>query len=566
MQHFADNPGQAKHERHGERWQGNAIKHFEKPVAAHGTDNDAEKKGRQGNIGDQRRNQLAGRGGKPAHPRQRKTEGHHNQKACHAAKGIQKYHAFHVTLFFLAGKCVRDSNFACNVDYNKDTIFPVRVKNANSANCKDDDMSNTVVIGAQWGDEGKGKIVDLLSAQSQVIVRFQGGANAGHTIKTAQGETILHLVPSGILFPDTLCIIGNGVVLDADVFLQEIDDLAQKGIDISPKRLCISKKTHLVLPYHKALDKAREARRALNKIGTTGRGIGPAYEDKAARTGIRACDLADPKLLESKIKHALIEKNALLQGLYHYDPINADEIVRSLLSIAPRLLPYIQDTDEMVHSAIDADKNILFEGAQGIHLDIDHGTYPFVTSSNTVAGGACAGCGIAPSDIDRIIGVVKAYSTRVGSGPFPTELLDDAGTYLRASGHEFGATTGRPRRCGWFDAVILRESCRLNGLTGIALTKLDVLQNLPVLKVCVAYMLDGKKLEYPPQEEGALAKVTPVYEEFAGFEDSIEKCRKFGGLPKEAQNYVRALEELAGTPITMISVGPDRDQTIFRQN
>lgn len=436
-------------------------------------------------------------------------------------------------------------------------------QNTNSANHKDNEMSNTVVIGAQWGDEGKGKIVDLLSAESQVIVRFQGGANAGHTIKTSNGETILHLVPSGILFPQTLCIIGNGVVLDAEVFLEEIGNLSQKGIDVSPKRLCISKKCHLVLPYHKALDKAREAKKAQNKIGTTGRGIGPAYEDKAARTGIRAADLADPKLLETKINHALIEKNALLHGLYHYEPMNGEEILQKMLAIAPKLLPYIQDADQKIHEAIDADKNILFEGAQGIHLDIDHGTYPFVTSSNTVAGGACAGCGIAPGDIDRIIGVVKAYSTRVGSGPFPTELLDDAGNYLRASGHEFGATTGRPRRCGWFDAVILRESCRLNGITDIALTKLDVLQNLPVLKICVAYMLDGKKIDYPPQEEGALSRVTPVYEEFSGFEDDIDKCRKFSDLPKEAQNYVRVIEKLTGTPISMISVGPDRDQNIF---
>ncbi|MDE6735450.1 MAG: adenylosuccinate synthase [Desulfovibrio sp.] len=425
-------------------------------------------------------------------------------------------------------------------------------------------MANTVIIGAQWGDEGKGKIVDMLSAESQVIVRFQGGNNAGHTIKVDGEETILHLVPSGILHPGALCLIGNGVVLDPGVFLHELDELAARGIDVSPARLGVSKKAHLILPYHKSLDKAREAKRAGHKIGTTGRGIGPCYEDKAARVGLRAADLADPELVRAKVRHALLEKNILLRELYKFEPLDAEAVSDELLALAPRLLPYVQDTDARLHAAMAAGEDVLFEGAQGIHLDIDHGTYPFVTSSNTVAGNAAAGSGVAPSALDRVVGVIKAYTTRVGSGPFPTELLDDAGSYLRTNGHEFGATTGRPRRCGWFDAVVARESVRLNGITDLALTKLDVLQNLPVLKICVAYELDGKTLEYLPQEEGALARVTPIYEEMPGFEEDISDCRNFDELPDTVRAYVERLEELAGARVSIVSVGPGREQTILR--
>lgn len=425
-------------------------------------------------------------------------------------------------------------------------------------------MANTVIIGAQWGDEGKGKIVDMLSAESQVIVRFQGGNNAGHTIKVDGEETILHLVPSGILHPGALCLIGNGVVLDPEVFLHELDELAARGIDVSPARLGVSKKAHLILPYHKSLDKAREAKRAGHKIGTTGRGIGPCYEDKAARVGLRAADLSDPELVRAKVRHALLEKNILLTELYKFEPLDAEAVSEGLLALAPRLLPYVQDTDARLHAAMKEGENVLFEGAQGIHLDIDHGTYPFVTSSNTVAGNAAAGSGVAPSALDRVVGVIKAYTTRVGSGPFPTELLDDAGSYLRTNGHEFGATTGRPRRCGWFDAVVARESVRLNGITDLALTKLDVLQNLPVLKICVAYGLDGKTLEYLPQEEGALARVTPIYEEMPGFEEDISGCRNFDELPDAVRAYVGRLEELAGARISIVSVGPGREQTILR--
>ena len=425
-------------------------------------------------------------------------------------------------------------------------------------------MANTVIIGAQWGDEGKGKIVDMLSAQSQVIVRFQGGNNAGHTIKVKGEETILHLIPSGILHDGKICLIGNGVVLDPAVFLSEVDHLAARGIDVAPTRLGISKKTHLIMPYHKSLDKAREAKRAGHKIGTTGRGIGPCYEDKAARVGLRAGDLADPGLVREKVRHALLEKNVLLRDLYKFEPLDENAVCDELLGVPPRLLPYLTDVDARIHETMLAGQNVLFEGAQGIHLDIDHGTYPFVTSSNTVAGNAAAGSGVAPGTLNRIVGIVKAYTTRVGSGPFPTELLDDTGSYLRTKGHEFGATTGRPRRCGWLDAVVLRETVRLNGLTDIALTKLDVLQNLPALQICVAYELDGKRLEYLPQEEGALGRVTPVYEELPGFEDDISECTAFEELPGTVQGYIRRIEELSGVKVSMISVGADRRQTIVR--
>lgn len=425
-------------------------------------------------------------------------------------------------------------------------------------------MANTVIIGAQWGDEGKGKIVDMLSAQSQVIVRFQGGNNAGHTIKVKGEETILHLIPSGILHDGKICLIGNGVVLDPAVFLSEVDHLAARGIDVAPTRLGISKKTHLIMPYHKSLDKAREAKRAGHKIGTTGRGIGPCYEDKAARVGLRAGDLADPGLVREKVRHALLEKNVLLRDLYKFEPLDENAVCDELLGLAPRLLPYLTDVDARIHETMLAGQNVLFEGAQGIHLDIDHGTYPFVTSSNTVAGNAAAGSGVAPGTLNRIVGIVKAYTTRVGSGPFPTELLDDTGSYLRTKGHEFGATTGRPRRCGWLDAVVLRETVRLNGLTDIALTKLDVLQNLPALQICVAYELDGKRLEYLPQEEGALGRVTPVYEELPGFEDDISECTAFEELPGTVQGYIQRIEELSGVKVSMISVGADRRQTIVR--
>lgn len=425
-------------------------------------------------------------------------------------------------------------------------------------------MANIVIIGAQWGDEGKGKIVDMLSAESDLIVRFQGGNNAGHTIKVDGKETILHLIPSGILHEGKTCLIGNGVVLDPEVFLKEVDALAAKGVDVSPARLGISPKTHLILPYHKVIDQAREAKRAGKKIGTTGRGIGPCYEDKVARIGVRAGDLAQPDLLREKVRFALLEKNVLLKELYKFDPVDENSVLDSLLAQAARLTPYLTDVSAAVADAQARGQVVLFEGAQGIHLDIDHGTYPFVTSSNTVASSAAAGSGTGPHALHRIVGIVKAYSTRVGSGPFPTELEDDTGSYLRAQGHEFGATTGRPRRCGWLDAVVLRETVRLNSLTEIALTKLDVLQGLPALQVCVAYELDGKRLDYMPQGEGELARVRPVYEELPGFEQDISGCTSFEQLPESVRRYVERIEELTGVRISMVSVGPDRQATIVR--
>jgi adenylosuccinate synthase len=425
-------------------------------------------------------------------------------------------------------------------------------------------MANTVIIGAQWGDEGKGKIVDMLSAQCSLIVRFQGGNNAGHTIRVQDEETILHLIPSGILHRGTICLIANGVVLDPSVFLEEADKLAARGIDVSPARLGISKKTHLILPYHKQLDKAREAKRTGRKIGTTGRGIGPCYEDKAARIGIRAGDLTNPALLREKIRHALLEKNTLMRELYKFEPLNPENVADELLALAPRLTPYLTDVEARIDEVAARGEDTLFEGAQGVHLDIDHGTYPFVTSSNTVSGNAAAGSGMPPSFFTRIVGIAKAYTTRVGSGPFPTELLDDAGAYLREKGREYGATTGRPRRCGWLDTVILRASVRLNGFTDIAMTKLDVLRNLPVLRICVAYEFEGGQCDRIPQEEGSLADALPVYEEMPGFEDDISGCTGFEQLPGTVQAYVRRVEELAGVKISMISVGSDRRQIIMR--
>lgn len=425
-------------------------------------------------------------------------------------------------------------------------------------------MSNVVIVGAQWGDEGKGKIVDLLSSEIDYVVRFQGGNNAGHTIIVDGEKYVLHLVPSGILHEGKICLIGNGVVLDPFVFLEELDALDKQGVDVSPARLRISAKTHLIMPYHKALDNARESAANDRKIGTTGRGIGPCYEDKVARKGVRAADLGNPALLAIKIADALKEKNVLLKECYQCAPVNADEVGSQLAAVAQRLLPYLTDVSSDLQTAWAEGKSVLFEGAQGIHLDVDHGTYPFVTSSNTVAGNAAAGCGIAPSRLDRIIGILKAYTTRVGAGPFPTGLDDAVGKMLQDKGGEFGATTGRPRSCGWQDIVLLRESVRLNGFTEIALTKLDVLSGLPEIKMCVAYEYEGRRVEYPPQEEGALGKVKPIYESMPGWSEDLTSCATFDALPAAAQAYVRRLEELSGVPVRMVSVGADRDQTIFR--
>ncbi|WP_243438651.1 adenylosuccinate synthase [Fundidesulfovibrio soli] len=425
-------------------------------------------------------------------------------------------------------------------------------------------MAGIVVHGAQWGDEGKGKIVDLLTEKAGIIVRFHGGNNAGHTLVVGGEKTVLHLIPSGILHQSKRCVIGAGVVLDPEVFLQEVDKLAAKGVDMSPARLAVSLRTHVIMPYHKMLDAAREAAKAGAKIGTTGRGIGPCYEDKASRVGIRAGDFLDEELLAEKVAHALKEKNALLAGLYGLEPLDPAKVLADLRPLAKRVAAYLADVPGMVQEALKSGEGVLFEGAQGTHLDIDHGTYPFVTSSSCLAGNAAAGSGCCPKDMGSIISVVKAYTTRVGSGPFPTELTCAQGDHLQSVGAEFGATTGRKRRCGWLDAVLLREAVRLNGTTGLAVTKLDVLGGLDKIKICIGYLYQGETILYPPQREGALAHVEPIYETVPGWKDDITGCRTWESLPEAARKYLQRVEELAGAPVSVISVGPDREQTIYR--
>ena len=421
-----------------------------------------------------------------------------------------------------------------------------------------------VVHGAQWGDEGKGKIVDLLTESAQAVVRFQGGNNAGHTLVVGGEQTIVHLIPSGILHPGKICLIGNGVVLDPAVLCREIDMLEAKGVDVSPERLKISKKTQIIMPYHRTLDGARETLKAGGKIGTTGRGIGPCYEDKMARIGVRAGDFSNMDLLREKIEAALIEKNALFTGLYDLEAMEPGKVFAAVAPVAQRLLPYLTDVSSEIQKALGGGGDVLFEGAQGTHLDIDHGTYPFVTSSNTVAGQAAAGSGCSPSTLSRIVAVVKAYTTRVGSGPFPTELFGEVGDYLQSQGGEFGATTGRRRRCGWLDLALLRESARLSGPTDIALTKLDVLSGLYEIKLCIGYRYNGVICEYPPQEENALASVEPVYETMPGWEEDIAKVTEWRDLPLAAREYVSRIEQALETKCSLLSVGPDRAQTIIR--
>ena len=423
-------------------------------------------------------------------------------------------------------------------------------------------MSNLVIVGSQWGDEGKGKLVDLLSAEAKYIVRFQGGNNAGHTVIVGGQKYILHLIPSGILHPKKVCLIGNGVVMDPVVLCKEIDTLKGQGIAVGPERLKISYKTQVIMPYHKALDIARENYKDPDaKIGTTGRGIGPCYEDKVARVGVRAADLLDEDVLRRKIERALVEKNTLLTSLYHAPGLTVDAVLDEIRPHAQRLRPYLADVSSVLQAAENAGETIMFEGAQGTFLDVDHGTYPFVTSSNVVAGNAAAGSGVRPQALDRIIGIVKAYSTRVGAGPFPTELEDETGAYLQRQGAEVGATTGRDRRCGWLDMVLLREAVRLNGFTELVLTKLDVLSGLDELKICTAYTYNGAEILYPPQVDNGLAQVTPVYETLPGWQEDISQAKCRGCLPVAARNYVARIEELLGVRVGLISIGPDREQT-----
>ena len=426
-------------------------------------------------------------------------------------------------------------------------------------------MANTVIIGTQWGDEGKGKIVDLLAARADVVVRFQGGNNAGHTMVVEGEQFISHLVPSGILQGKT-CVIGNGVVVDPAVLIEEMDYLDGKGIDVGADRIKVSERAHLIMPYHQAVDLARENQKGDKKIGTTGRGIGPAYEDKATRRGVRFIDLLEPETFAEKVRTLLDEKNFYLKNYLSAATLDAEEMIDTYRRYADRLAPHVTNVSITLDEAIKKGHQVLFEGAQGTHLDIDHGTYPFVTSSNTVAGNACCGSGVGPGAVTDVIGIVKAYTTRVGAGPFPCELFDATGACIQEKGVEFGATTGRKRRCGWLDTVIVRNAVRLNGLTGLAITKLDVLGGLEELKICTGYEYNGNRLNEFPASLKVLAECTPLYETLPGWSEDISTIRQFGDLPQTTRTYLRRVEELTETPVQIVSVGPGRDETIVLKN
>ena len=428
-------------------------------------------------------------------------------------------------------------------------------------------MSTVVVVGSQWGDEGKGKIVDLLTRYADCVVRFQGGNNAGHTLVVEGRTFIFHIIPSGILYQDKTCMIGNGVIIDPAVLLEEMDNLAVQGLVVRPERLLISENAHLIMPYHAQLDKAKEAALSSGKkIGTTGRGIGPCYMDKIGRSGIKAGDLLDFSLFKDNLRANLDEKNFLLRQKYQLSPLDDGEIAESFARYAERLAPFIGNVSLALDAIRREGKNILFEGAQGTQLDIDHGTYPYVTSSNTIAGNACNGAGIGPTSIDAVIGIVKAYTTRVGSGPFPTELTDAVGDALQAKGHEFGATTGRRRRCGWLDGVVLRDAVRLNGLTGLALTKLDVLSGQLVLKMATSYRLGDKTLFAMPCNIRHAEAVRPDYQSMPGWSDDLTGIDTLAALPATAKDYINKIEDFAGVPVQIVSLGPDRAQTILLRN
>jgi adenylosuccinate synthase len=426
-------------------------------------------------------------------------------------------------------------------------------------------LANVVIIGTQWGDEGKGKIVDLLAARADVVVRFQGGNNAGHTMVVDGEQFISHLVPSGILQGKT-CLIGNGVVVDPAVLIEEMDYLDGKGIDVGADRIKVSERAHLIMPYHQAVDLARENQKGSKKIGTTGRGIGPAYEDKATRRGVRFIDLLEPETFAEKVRTLLDEKNFYLKNYLSATTLDAEEIIDTYRRYAGRLAPHVTNVSIALDEAIKKGRQVLFEGAQGTHLDIDHGTYPFVTSSNTVSGNACCGSGVGPGAVTDVIGIVKAYTTRVGAGPFPCELFDATGACIQEKGVEFGATTGRKRRCGWLDTVIVRNAVRLNGLTGLAITKLDVLGGLEELKICTGYEVKGNRLNEFPASLKVLAECTPLYETLPGWSEDISTIRQFGDLPQTTKTYLKRVEELTETPIQIVSVGPGRDETIVLKN
>jgi len=421
-------------------------------------------------------------------------------------------------------------------------------------------MANIIVLGTQWGDEGKGKIVDLLTEKTDLIIRFQGGNNAGHTLVIGDNKVVLHLIPSGILHDEKLCLIGSGVVIDPAILLDEIDELCAKGHKITPENLLISDRAHVIMPYHKIIDHARDSVR----IGTTGRGIGPAYEDKARRAAIRMVDLVNPELLEKRLDLFFDEKQAYITKVLGGKPLDKQEIFAQYQALGQRLKPFVSDTSVVVDKAIKAGKNSLFEGAQGGLLDMDYGTYPFVTSSNTIAGSACIGSGVGPTTIDKVLGIAKAYTTRVGEGPFPTELKDETGERLRAFGGEYGATTGRPRRCGWLDLVVLNHSIRLSSISHLAITKLDVLSGFETIQVCTGYRSGDQIVEHFPADIELYPALEPIYEELPGWEENIAEVRKFEDLPLNCRKYIEYMENKTGVPAAIVSVGPKRDQTIIR--
>ncbi len=423
-------------------------------------------------------------------------------------------------------------------------------------------MSAFIVLGAQWGDEGKGKMTDYLAESADVVVRFQGGNNAGHTVEVGDKQYKLHLIPSGVLYDNKLNVIGNGVVVDPKALFEEINYLKSVGVEVTPEKLVISDRAQLIMPYHKVLDGIKEKARGKKDIGTTGKGIGPCYTDKMERSGIRVCDLMHKEVFEEKLRDNVETKNDIITKVYGGDSLDFDTIYNEYLDYAERMRPFVKDTSVEVFNSIKANKKVLFEGAQGTLLDIDYGTYPYVTSSNTIAGGVCIGAGIGPTAITNAVGIAKAYTTRVGKGPFPTELFDETGDWIREKGHEYGVTTGRARRCGWLDLVILKTTARVSGLTSFAVTKIDTLAGMEKLKVCVGYKFDGKVIDYVPASLEDLAKCEPIYEEFDGWDESIENARSYEEIPENAKVYLKKIEEFTGTKISIVSVGPRRDQTM----
>ena len=423
-------------------------------------------------------------------------------------------------------------------------------------------MSAFIVLGAQWGDEGKGKMTDYLAEEADVVVRFQGGNNAGHTVEVGDRQYKLHLIPSGILYDNKLNVIGNGVVVDPKALFEEIGYLEKEGVKVTPEKLIISDRAHLIMPYHRVLDILKEKARGKNDIGTTGKGIGPCYTDKFERCGIRVCDLLHEDVFEEKLRENIKMKNEYITKVLGGEALDAEEILVQYKQYAEKIGPFVKDTSVKVYDSIKEDKTVLFEGAQGMLLDIDHGTYPYVTSSNTTAGGVSNGIGVGPNMITNAVGITKAYTTRVGKGPFPTELENETGEWIRTKGHEYGVTTGRSRRCGWLDLVIVKSAVRVSGLTSLAVTKIDTLAGLDKLKVCVGYKFNDEVIDYFPASLEDLAKCEPIYEEFDGWDDSVADARSYDEIPENAKKYLERISEFTGTRISIVSVGPKRDQTM----